>query len=390
LAASPYASGSRLQFADGLRGLAIFLVLVRHFYMHAYDRGFPRWADFLGLSYVGIHLFLPLSGFSIAWGYMGLRKRKFDVGDFAFRRAIRILPIYYVGMLLMLPMNLGLPFPQLLWQVVTHLLLIHNWFPSTVLAYNGPFWSLALEVQMYFLFPLMLLGGLRWGFGKMLATFFMLQTIYRIAVLPWGTDYNTSLAFVLPWGTLGRMAEYAAGVWAASVIAKWMTPPLPDTEYPTSSPRPLHRTRTLLSLAAPLLFGVAILFKRKLGITHPVTDLFVTTSALCLIFAASGGAGVLARFAKWRPLCALGLMSYSVFIVHVLVLGFLTHPLHDLLGRYVGTVGIMPFVLAPTIFVSWVFFKLVEQPLSNHFYQVRKRRDARRSELAAQTEMASA
>ena len=56
----------RLDHIDGLRGTAVIMVMVRHYYMDSYGPGIPRWADVCGLGYLGVHLFLLLSGFCLA------------------------------------------------------------------------------------------------------------------------------------------------------------------------------------------------------------------------------------------------------------------------------------------------------------------------------------
>jgi hypothetical protein len=55
---------SRLGYIDGLRACAAILVLMRHYYMGTYTPDYPRWADALGLGYIGVHLFLLLSDFA--------------------------------------------------------------------------------------------------------------------------------------------------------------------------------------------------------------------------------------------------------------------------------------------------------------------------------------
>src|SRR4051812_17292515 len=96
------------------------------------------------------------------------------------RRARRILPPYYAAMILSLLLLAVVP-PQVRetshWfdsmqpaftpgVLVSHLLLVHNLDNSWVYRINAPFWSVATEWQIYFLFPLLLLPVLRkFGMG---------------------------------------------------------------------------------------------------------------------------------------------------------------------------------------------------------------------------------
>ena len=152
--------------------------------MRVFEFGLPRWADIFGLGYVGVHLFLLLSGFCLSWAYVGDAPRPFKGREFLIRRATRILPAYYVAMVI--SAILAAPHTSALgltWQLLTHATMTHNLFRSTVLGLNGPFWSLALECQLYVLFPLMLLGLLRIGSVGTLALVLLLQTVFRVVAL---------------------------------------------------------------------------------------------------------------------------------------------------------------------------------------------------------------
>src|SRR5215208_4516862 len=129
-------SSVHLTFIDGLRGIAILLVVLRHYYMAVYNDGLPRWFDALGLGYIGVHLFLVLSGFCVAWAYVGPKARPFAARDFFYRRATRILPAYYVALLIALLLSPRLLVKDYAVQVVTHLTMTHNFFEGTVLALN--------------------------------------------------------------------------------------------------------------------------------------------------------------------------------------------------------------------------------------------------------------
>jgi peptidoglycan/LPS O-acetylase OafA/YrhL len=137
---------------DGLRGVAILLVLVNHVVKHA------GWYNQLGAA--GVTLFFVLSGFLIT---SLLLEERSDTGrvslrGFYVRRARRLLPALFV-MLAALTAFLtiaGLSSPK--WTLVP-LLYASNWF----VAYGHPppfmghTWSLSMEEQFYLLWPLLLI-----------------------------------------------------------------------------------------------------------------------------------------------------------------------------------------------------------------------------------------
>src|SRR5678815_519667 len=100
------------------------------------------------------------------------------------RRAFRILPPYFAALGLSLLLIgyvpvLGQGGTRTIWDdslpgleigaIVSHLLLVHNWFVAWSYQINGPLWSVASEWQIYFFFPLLLLPlRRRFGNGAML------------------------------------------------------------------------------------------------------------------------------------------------------------------------------------------------------------------------------
>lgn len=93
---------------DVIRGIAILLVVVHHgIYMPTLDTILPRWEHLLVLTgwigRLGVNLFFVLSGFLITGILVDGRKREDYYKRFYFRRALRIFPIYFVvlGILLL-------------------------------------------------------------------------------------------------------------------------------------------------------------------------------------------------------------------------------------------------------------------------------------------------
>ena len=118
-------------------------------------------------------MFIVLSGFSLALSPARHGWRLDGVSRFARRRARRILPAYWaalafslaVAWLVVPPPGQGAPDAK---SVVVNGLLVQNLVgaPSP----NRSFWSIAVEAQLYVVFPLLLLMVRRWGAIVMVAT----------------------------------------------------------------------------------------------------------------------------------------------------------------------------------------------------------------------------
>ncbi|MEP7295465.1 MAG: acyltransferase [Burkholderiales bacterium] len=151
---------------DGLRGLAILLVIVFHFsLMHAGFRGDDPgiFLQVAQLGWMGVDLFFVLSGFLITGILASARAQKHYFKNFLGRRFLRIWPLYYLSLLLLLviaPLVMGKVPSELqgmqakqtwFWLYATNwLFALEGGFSRTS---GGYFWSLAVEEQFYVVWP---------------------------------------------------------------------------------------------------------------------------------------------------------------------------------------------------------------------------------------------
>ena len=163
---------SRIAVLDGLRALAIILVLARHsvrvFWQDLSQPFLPVGSLDVGSllinGWVGVDLFFVLSGFLIT---AHLLKRHFEnsirpanLPHYFKRRFFRIAPAYYF---VLLAVCIGIfpffPFPEnydnIGWRFLYHLLFLQDYFPPDI---NVVFWSLAIEIKFYFLAPFIIWG----------------------------------------------------------------------------------------------------------------------------------------------------------------------------------------------------------------------------------------
>jgi peptidoglycan/LPS O-acetylase OafA/YrhL len=168
----------RLPALDGIRGVAILLVLSIHLF--AWDRPGIRWIDafyrVLSAGWIGVDLFFVLSGFLITGILIRARGRDRYFINFYARRAVRILPLYYgmifVGLVYawLRPLD---PAVQSFWTNQKWLWTYLANYPDAadnrmVLIRSGRicfdmFWSLAIEEHFYLVWPVIVWAcPLRW------------------------------------------------------------------------------------------------------------------------------------------------------------------------------------------------------------------------------------
>jgi len=159
-------TGTHLAHLDGLRGLAILLVMVYHFCLpHAkfLGRDPGPLLQILQVGWMGVDLFFVLSGFLISSILIETREQPHYFRNFLARRFLRIWPLYYVSLvvlLILLPMAMPEVPPQVqsmrdkqawFWLYAANWLFAYEGgFTQTS---GGFFWSLAVEEQFYLLWP---------------------------------------------------------------------------------------------------------------------------------------------------------------------------------------------------------------------------------------------
>ncbi len=141
---------------DGLRGIAILMVMVHRFWPRT---AHGTAADVAGAGWIGVDLFFVISGFLIAGILLDTRGEKGYFRNFYARRALRIFPLFYLfvgGVWLVLGRSpefrehAGSP----LWYFLHLGNVPEGVFGLEVPYWLAPVWSLAIEEQFYWSFPL--------------------------------------------------------------------------------------------------------------------------------------------------------------------------------------------------------------------------------------------
>ncbi len=356
----------RLASVDGLRAVAAMWVVLFHIYLFSGVRlrSVPGADLLLGSGYVGVSLFLVLSGFCLYLPVAGGRIARFRSREFLRRRAFRLLPAYYASMAAIVPAKVlagavlgfaALSAPELGWQVATHATFTHIFFPSTFYGLNGPYWSLALEWQLYLMLPLVILAIRRFRLRWTLAAMVGVNVAYRLGVMAAMTaglvPRDSLWPDVLINQFAGRWAEFAFGMAAAELYASGRLELLA---------RRLGRAAAPLSLLAipGVIAGVAAFKVLPLG-TIPMGSAFF----LVLLTALLAGGPIFSALA-WRPLVLLGTISYSLYLIHQPLIQGTAHLLrgHHFHAGPTTTFACLIVLLPVVIGAATMLFLLVERP----------------------------
>jgi peptidoglycan/LPS O-acetylase OafA/YrhL len=269
------------------------------------------------------------------------------------------MPAYYVALVLALVLAivsaepLGLPRlspSDILWQLATHLTLTHTLFPSTFYTLNGAFWSLGLEWQLYLALPLLVWITSRFGLARAVALAVACNVAYRLAL---GVSINSGLVqqdsllstSVFPNQLPGRWAEFAFGMVAAEL-------------YATGRLQQWARFVPGMQVAVVILIPIGLVAS-GFALAHIAYGaLFFTL--LCVVISSDN---LVARLLAWRPLVALGTMSYSLYLVHQPLLQLfgtlLARGRPDLTAR--EDFALLLAGLPVIVLVAWLLFVSVER-----------------------------
>lgn len=307
-----------------------------------------------------VWLFILLSGFALYWSEENRLARgrgATSVSLFAHRRAWRILPTYYTSLALGAVVVLGFgwflvaPSPSLntftpvTWDgILSHVLLIHNLSPHWIDQINPPLWSIAVEVQLYVLFPVLLL------LAKKL-------TSYGAALFLVLVAFAVNYVLNLPLFTLAQWFFFGA---ALAHLARR---------------RRLNRT-ALFCFAS--VFGALGLMRLSFLSANLVSQLVwmvaLGSLMLALTQTRTGGANV----PTWRTFQWLGSRSYSLYAVHfpiaLLTWAFVARLGLSRIPEIVLTIGIG---LSLSLAAASASYLLVERPSLRH-----SRGDPRRTRQA--------
>jgi peptidoglycan/LPS O-acetylase OafA/YrhL len=390
--AAPAAAAPRLRLEsiDALRALAAIAVVLVHSF-EIYGLGLPDVGNSSGgltasaehqlirslyewifrLGGLAVPVFIVLSGFSlmipVARSSPSLRSAA-QLRTFFLRRIKRIVPPYYIALLCSAALiatipGLGQP-AGVYWDraisdldlanVVAHLLLMHNIHPSWIDSFNPPSWSLAVEWQIYFLFPLLVVLWRRLGLIALLgaALIYGIAPLYLpITVLPF-THSHFVLLFAL--GMAGAIICFAT---SGVALALRNRPPW-----------------ALLALGGFAVFAAMHAARQGLGLPLPdgwLPELIVGGAVAALVIHGTrsqleGRETRAERLLSHRALTGIGSFSYSLYLVHLPILAALA-----LLARSLelSTTAAYALVFAAglplSLLASYGFHLLFERPFLN-------------------------
>ena len=266
-------SGDRIDFLDHVRGIAILLIFVFHglsatfgfdqLPWNGWRRSFEAPVSHLVLlpasfGQIGVAIFFVVSGFCIHLSYQ--RSGRKGYREFFWRRFFRIYPVYVAALVLFAVVNpstrLGFGTAEGWLQFLSHLLLVHNFLDYRYfLGINGVFWSIAVEVQLYAIYPVLMWivrrrgwSAALWVTGAFELSLRGICAIYDVQpTAPWTWLFRLPFSFWFSW-TLGALladdmlhkrpvflARCPLYIWPVLTVAGWFVKPMYVFMFPLAA-----------------------------------------------------------------------------------------------------------------------------------------------------------
>ncbi|HEY8056377.1 MAG TPA: acyltransferase [Terriglobales bacterium] len=323
---------AHLPSLDGLRGLAIILVLLHHCQPRLISLGLGSLAAW---GWIGVNLFFVLSGFLITGILLDERGTRHLFRNFYARRGLRVWPLYFVV------------FPLVYWGMGPHdswsggaagwiffLLYIQNLSPGL----SGtlyPTWSLAIEEQFYLVWaPLVRFLSPRALAGLL------------VGVLAVGAGIRMH-AVLTPVNTLYHLDGLAAGSLLALLIRLW----------PSG-----YKQWRRVGMATTVVGGLGWLWSNAWAPAYLNTALGVAFAGVLLLAALAPNAAGL----NLRPLRFVGKISYGLYLVHMPIfalLGGLDEHMDRIHAGAAGDLLIVVVRWTAALLVAGMFWYGFERPI---------------------------
>lgn len=356
------ARGGRLAYLDGLRALAFTLVFLFHTWEFAGRPHIPVVTPIIAQN-TRPDFFVVLTGFLLMLPFARDPRRVdgFRPRLYLKRRLRRIVIPYYAALLfaVALPQALVLgvrlvggsadwqPMPSVanwLW----HLSFLHIFSAEYWAGINGSLWTMSLEMQLYLLFPLLIVLWYRWGL-RGLAAALTVSLAYRFVAGLMASGQGFPVEFLVGANGLGRLAEFLAGAVCALWVFRVRRPGTP---------------RGALALAVGVVAGYALAHSPWAVPWNSVRELGLGV-AFASVIALTVRTPSVAKAFSFRPVAWMGYRSYSLFLLHQPLVWFFAEFLTKMLGVPDG-IGKLLLLwtagLGLTIVVGQVFFRTIEQP----------------------------
>lgn len=360
---------------DGFRGILAVMIALYHTMWNSHVNSTALFTN----GPILVDMFFVFSGFLMFTLYDGKINEGGDAKSFIKRRFARIYPLHFFMLLVallyaaarviahfigiasyeageVLPFQAGAT--ETVWSFLSNLTLTHSMGLHDGLSYNMPSWTVSVEFWTYFVFIGMMLWARPkkpWHFG--LLTLLIAANYYLLSTVKPDMDFHYDYGF---WRCLGG---FFTGVVTAFIYRNLR--PKFDTLKAKMKPRVFLAGASLAEICVlAIMVGFVIKFPGK-------AQFFIAPIAFLFVLGFAFDMGLIARFLKLSIFRYTARISYSIYMVHVVISLFFAifaeSIVPQLLGaewndtQTLGTLMLIPY-LGVVILCSHITYKYIEVP----------------------------
>lgn len=332
---------------DALRALSVSLVVIFH--------AFPQ---YLTGGFIGVDIFFVISGYLITKNIQGsLQDNSFSFLTFYQNRARRLLPALYLVVAVSAIIGLFYLTPKSYHSfaesgALSLVYLANTYFARKTDYFGGDhadhpllhLWSLSVEEQFYFLWPLMLLVLIRYAPRLIMHLVIFIIIVLSIIFGELHADTNNGTYFLLQY----RAGELLLGAWLA------LSGLQANKEKLT--------TNTLLMVFALFLIVASAVSLDKASTFPGINAIWPCLGAVLYIYSAQNINRKVYQYLTIKPIIMIGLLSYSIYLWHWPLLIY---------GKASGVLASpISYLLYFTLLfaISYLTWKFVEQAFRTKHY----------------------
>lgn len=331
---------------DGLRAIAVLLVVIYHAFPTTLPGGF-----------IGVDVFFVISGYLITSILLDAHQRgEWSLAVFYARRARRLLPALSIVILATFVAGWFVLLPDQFRQLGLHMLASAGFFQNIVLMREAGYfdqsselkplnhiWSLGVEEQFYLIFPLILWLGLRYKNGPwiLLITLFSTSLVYNVVRI---SSAPVETFFLLP----SRFWELLAG----SLLCLWQSR---RAQNNSTENKTIIQIGVTLSGLLLIVWGAIFLTS-----TQPYPGFWAVIPVLGAVLVIGAGASNPANriLLSHSAVIAIGLISYPLYLWHWPLLALPKAVLGETLSM-----GLRLILIALSVGLALLTYRFIENPI---------------------------
>lgn len=306
----------RLAVVDGLRGLAILLVIYQHGFAPALMEPFKRLTGFVFPyiiidAWMGVSFFFVLSGFVLALPYFTGKRDISTPGEikrYYLHRANRLLPLFifvtFVSLAFYIHKGEIGKYKDMFMMISTASMFSDFYFFPSI---NPAFWSLMVEIWFSIALPAVLISINKFGLKKTAIAIFTIALTLRIG----GSYYEFGMLIINPLKDffIARCDDFVAGMIVCYLYVNGRLP---------NNPKTCLIVGIMLVLSAALTWDL-ITLERIPRVLGAFTNIFASAGFSLVLVAALQSKSLLSKFFSMWWLRILGAMCFSIYCWHLLV-----------------------------------------------------------------------